>query len=63
MDFDFRQQLAEVIRGVTVAQLQQAYKEMVTGEPRALWIKTAEIGQANSASDLRINSQAYSYDF
>jgi secreted Zn-dependent insulinase-like peptidase len=62
-DFDFRPQLASAIRALTLAELQQAYGDLVAKESRSLWLKTAEPGSENTAVDRRKENIAYSYDF
>ena len=61
--FDFREQLAAAIRGVTVESLQLAYGDMILSNPRALWLKTAGPGEPNTVIDLRDGGEIYSYDF
>jgi secreted Zn-dependent insulinase-like peptidase len=62
-DFDFRPQLASAIRNLTVAELQQAYSDLLDTGSRGLWLQTAEPGSESTALDLRKDDTAYSYDF
>jgi len=61
--FDFRPQLASAIRNMSVAQLQQAYSDLLAKQSRSLWLKTAEPGSENTAVDMRKGDAAYIYDF
>jgi secreted Zn-dependent insulinase-like peptidase len=62
-DFDFRARLAAAIRSLSVAELQQAYSDLLAQQSRGLWLQTAEPGSENTALDLRKDGAAYSYDF
>ena len=62
-DFDFRPQLASAIRNLTVAELQQAYSDLLDTGSRGLWLQTAEPGSESTALDLRKDYTAYSYYF
>lgn len=61
--FDFRAQLAAAIRSITVAELQQAYTEMLLEQPRSLWLKTADSAEPSTLIDIREESSDYAYDF
>lgn len=61
--FDFRSQLADAIRQLSVKDLQQAYKDQLIKQPRRLWLKTADVEEINSLIDIRKQASDYAHDF
>ena len=62
-DFDFRDQLADEIRLVTLGSLNIAYSTVVLNDIRALSVETVSPDQKNTAIDLRKQGSVYQYDF
>ena len=53
-DFDFRDQLAQAINSISVADIKAAYQRLVLNKPRRLWVHTHDKVSAKSAADSKL---------
>lgn len=63
-NFDFREQLAQAIRAISVADIRAAYRRLVLNKPRRLWVQTQDKGDINTHTDPKLSiDQQYVFPF